>query len=141
MAKESLSDTPRNELPPGFVELRCVPSGSVWHVRADSIAAYGPEERNVIDQLVGCPVQLRGQPRSESMLVDSSVRQIAQMCIAAEKACASIAPVAPGSAAINHWDVWSFPSSRESRDDCPARHEAIAPGSWCSKCGERRPLL
>ncbi len=77
-----------SELPAGFIELRCVPSGSVWHVRADSIAAYGPEERNVIDQLVGCPVQLRGQPRNESMLVDSSVRQIAQMCIAAEKACA-----------------------------------------------------
>ncbi len=21
--------------------------------------------------------------------------------------------------------------------DCPARHKALAPGSWCSKCGVR----
>jgi len=107
-----------NELPSGFIELHCVPSGAVWHVRADSIAAYGPEERDSLDQLLGCPVQLRGQPRSESRLVDGSVRLIARLCIATEKACA---PVPPG-------------------DECPARHEAIAPGSWCSKCGERRQL-
>jgi hypothetical protein len=75
-----------SKLPPGFIELRCVPSGSVWHVRVDSIAAYGPEERDGLDQFLGCPVQLRGQPRSESRLVDSFIRQIAQMCIAAGEA-------------------------------------------------------
>lgn len=25
-------------------------------------------------------------------------------------------------------------------EGCPERHAFIAPGSWCSKCGERRPL-
>ena len=73
------------ELPPGFIELRCVPSGSLWHVRVASIAAYGPEMRDSLDQFLGCPVQLRGQPRSESTLVDSFIKQIAQMCIRAER--------------------------------------------------------
>ena len=27
-----------------------------------------------------------------------------------------------------------------SETDCPASHEAIAAGSWCSKCGERKPF-
>ncbi len=73
-----------NKLPPGFIELICVPSGSAWHVRVDSIAAYGPEQRDSLEQFLGCPVQLRGQPRGESTLVDSFIRQIAQKCIEAE---------------------------------------------------------
>jgi len=74
-----------NELPPGFIELRCVPTASVWHVRVDSIAAYGPEARDGKGQFLGCPVQLRGQPQGESTLVDSMIRQIARMCIDAGK--------------------------------------------------------
>ncbi len=30
----------------------------------------------------------------------------------------------------------------EDSESCPDRHaEKVAPGSWCSKCGERIPLL
>lgn len=28
----------------------------------------------------------------------------------------------------------------EKQPECPARHINVAPGSWCSKCGERMPL-
>lgn len=71
------------KLPAGFIELHCVPSGLAWHVRVDSIAAYGPEVRDSLDQFLGCPVQLRGQPKGEATLVDSFIRDIARMCIEA----------------------------------------------------------
>lgn len=82
MAKENKQLTP---LPPGFIELRCVPSGAAWHVRVDSIAAYGPEARDFLDQFLGCPVQLRGQAKGESTVVDDFILQIAKKCIEAGK--------------------------------------------------------
>ncbi len=48
-------NTAATELPKGFIELCCLPSGASWHVRADSIAAYGPEAQED-GQFVGCPV-------------------------------------------------------------------------------------
>lgn len=71
-------------LPRGFIELTCVPSGMAWHVRVDSIAAYGPDRRDGLDMFQGCPVQLRGQSRSDWTIVGSTTLQIAHLCIAAQ---------------------------------------------------------
>jgi hypothetical protein len=70
--------------PRGFIELTCVPSGTVWHVRVESIAAYGPDQRDGPEMFVGCPVQLRGQPANEARLVASTTLQIARLCILSE---------------------------------------------------------
>jgi hypothetical protein len=73
-------------VPNGFVELNCVPSGAPMHVRVDSIAAYGPQHIDAGTRtLIGIPVQLRGQPKGESILTAHSMREFALLCIEAEK--------------------------------------------------------
>ena len=74
-------------IPRGFIRLHCAGSGSEWHVRVDSIAAYGPLRTvdysgPLEESLVAVPVQLRGQPKSEATWVTESMKDIARMCMA-----------------------------------------------------------
>jgi len=67
-------------VPRGFVRFVCVGSDLELDVRVESIAAYGPEQFDA-GEFCGCPVVLRGQPRSEAIVVWSRLREIARMCI------------------------------------------------------------
>jgi predicted Zn-ribbon and HTH transcriptional regulator len=39
-----------------------------------------------------------------------------------------------------YWTWIAPPTDLLPNHDCPARHKAIAAGSWCSRCGERIPF-
>jgi hypothetical protein len=72
-------------VPRGFVELHCVPSGSLMHVRVDEVAAYGPEHRDGSSALIGIPVQLRGATAGEATLTAHGMREFANLCMWAEQ--------------------------------------------------------